>query len=210
MPNAPSSVFDSAISWIKDRLAPSRERSSHRNDICELSQYQPMLLTRATRMTRDLPPRVSAEDLVQETLLEAHLNLDKFNGQTKLEMVKWLCRILSNNIADTYRSLKRKKRDIAREQPIRKVTNGSSFGGIQLASPDGTPSFYASNAEQEAQLAAAIGQLPEQQRAAVVMHHLQGETLASVAQKLGRSRSAVAGLVFRGLQTLKKAMVSSQ
>lgn len=210
--NAPisttSSVFDSALLWIKDRLVDPPQNSSELNqDYRELSQYESILLTRAARLTRDLPPRISAEDLVQETLLEAHKNLHRFNGQTRPEMMKWLARILSNNIADTYRSIRRKKRDINRELPSASQLE-SSFNGAndRFVSAESTPSFYASASEEANQLASAIRKLPAEQRDAIRMHHLQGQTLANVAKQLGRSRSAVAGLVFRGLQSLRSRL----
>ena len=45
-------------------------------------------------------------------------------------------------------------------------------------------------------------ELPEAQREVIVLHHLQGLKLAEVAAEIGRSESAVAGLLFRGLKNL--------
>jgi RNA polymerase sigma-70 factor (ECF subfamily) len=47
-----------------------------------------------------------------------------------------------------------------------------------------------------------LTELPEAQREAIMLHHLQGRKLAEVAVVLGRSEAAVAGLLFRGLRTL--------
>jgi RNA polymerase sigma-70 factor (ECF subfamily) len=52
-------------------------------------------------------------------------------------------------------------------------------------------------------LAQALLRLPDDQRQAVELHHLQGLSLADAGQHLGRSREAVAGLVFRGLKNLR-------
>ena len=201
------SVFDSAMMWIKHHSIDRprvKENSENTTDIRELGQYQPLLLARAGRLTQDLPPRISVEDLVQETLLEAHKSLNNFNGQTEAEMIMWLSRILSNNIADTFRSLRRKKRDISRERPIADQSNATCrTHEEQLVSPIESPSYFARSAEEEAELVAAIQQLPPAQQDAVVMHHLQEQPLSKVAEALGRSRSAVAGLVFRGLKTLR-------
>ena len=203
------SFCDSAFMWIKDRVAGHRSTdgsvSRPADDVRELGQYHEILLVRATRVTRDLPARVSAADLVQQTLLEAHQNLHKFRGHTKGEMIKWLDRMLSNNIADTFRWLRRQKRDISREKSFAdQATSSYQNEGEWLTARDSTPSHYASNSEQAEQLEAAIELLPPEQREAVVMHHLQGQPLSHVAQNLGRSRAAVAGLVFRGLRSLRK------
>ena len=48
----------------------------------------------------------------------------------------------------------------------------------------------------------ALDALPIAQREAIVLHHLQGLKLAEVASELGRSESAIAGLLFRGLNKL--------
>jgi RNA polymerase sigma-70 factor (ECF subfamily) len=45
--------------------------------------------------------------------------------------------------------------------------------------------------------------LPPDQRQVVELHHLKGMSLAEVAALMGRSRPAVAGLLFRGLNKLR-------
>jgi RNA polymerase sigma-70 factor (ECF subfamily) len=49
----------------------------------------------------------------------------------------------------------------------------------------------------------AQAELPEDQRMAVELHHLEGRTLAQTAEALERTRSAAASLVFRGLKNLR-------
>ena len=46
----------------------------------------------------------------------------------------------------------------------------------------------------------------EAQREAVVLHYWQGMTLPAIAEHLGRSPAAVAGLLQRGLKTLRRQM----
>ena len=64
--------------------------------------------------------------------------------------------------------------------------------------------------EQLSQLAEALLRLPEDQRQAVELHHLQGLSLVEAGRCLGRSREAVAGLVFRGLKTLRVLLVEKR
>jgi RNA polymerase sigma-70 factor (ECF subfamily) len=52
--------------------------------------------------------------------------------------------------------------------------------------------------------------LPDDQRIAVELHHLQGLSLADVGGRLGRSREAVAGLIFRGLKKLRLRLAHEQ
>jgi RNA polymerase sigma-70 factor (ECF subfamily) len=57
--------------------------------------------------------------------------------------------------------------------------------------------------EQVLLLAEAVAALPEAQREAVTLHHLQGWPLAEVARHLDRTPAAVMGLLHRGLRQLR-------
>jgi RNA polymerase sigma-70 factor (ECF subfamily) len=57
-------------------------------------------------------------------------------------------------------------------------------------------------------LASALAQLPEDQRTAIELHHLQGLTLAAAAAAMGRSQRTVATLVFRGMNRLRQLLDS--
>ena len=49
-------------------------------------------------------------------------------------------------------------------------------------------------------------QLPDAQREAVILHYWQDWTVAAIAEHLGRSSAAVAGLLKRGLQQLREVL----
>jgi RNA polymerase sigma-70 factor (ECF subfamily) len=82
--------------------------------------------------------------------------------------------------------------------------NGSRAGW--LAADQSSPSHRAIRAEAAIKLARALRQLPEDQREAVRLRHLEGWSLSELAEHFGRSQFAVAGLVKRGLQTLRTVM----
>jgi RNA polymerase sigma-70 factor (ECF subfamily) len=58
-------------------------------------------------------------------------------------------------------------------------------------------------------LAEALGRLPEAQREALVLQHWKGCSLAEIAEQMGRTRTAVAGLLKRGLSQLRVEMQES-
>ncbi len=55
-------------------------------------------------------------------------------------------------------------------------------------------------------MAVALAELPEAQREAIVWHYFHGRSLAEVGERIGRSGPAVAGLVHRGLKTLRATL----
>jgi RNA polymerase sigma-70 factor (ECF subfamily) len=57
-------------------------------------------------------------------------------------------------------------------------------------------------------LARALTQLPEDHRRVIELHHLQGFSVTEVADLMGRTRPAVAGLLFRGLSKLRELMAN--
>jgi len=151
--------------------------------------------------------KIDASDLVQETLLEAHRKRGQFRGASEPELAGWLRQMLAFSIADARRALGRAKRDIAREGSLEAALNDSSSRlEYLLAAPDSTPSQRASRQEQLVRLADALAQLPEDQRQAVVRKHLQGDTVVAIAQRMGRTETAVGGLLRRGMARLRELL----
>jgi RNA polymerase sigma-70 factor (ECF subfamily) len=59
-------------------------------------------------------------------------------------------------------------------------------------------------------MAEALDSLPEAQREALTLHYLQGWSLDDIGRQLGRSPSAVAGLIKRGLKQLRLLLHESE
>jgi RNA polymerase sigma-70 factor (ECF subfamily) len=64
--------------------------------------------------------------------------------------------------------------------------------------------------ESAVQLALAIATLPEAQQEAIRLRHLEGMSLAQIAQQMERSEEAVAGLIKRGLRGLRDRLATSE
>jgi RNA polymerase sigma-70 factor (ECF subfamily) len=79
-----------------------------------------------------------------------------------------------------------------------------------LAVEQSSPSEQAHRNEQLVRLAAALGELPEDQRRAVEWHHLRGLPVAEVSRQMGRSSRAVAGLLLRGMRRLRQLLDAEQ
>jgi RNA polymerase sigma-70 factor (ECF subfamily) len=151
--------------------------------------------------------RIEASDIVQQTLLEACEQRGRFRGKTDAELAAWLKQMLVHNLADALRGGERAKRDVRRERSL-EVAIDDSFSRAEdwLAAKEISPSQQAIRIEQLVRLADEIAKLPDEQREAVVRHHLQGWSLAELAGHLQRSEAAVAGLLRRGLKKLRDLM----
>jgi RNA polymerase sigma-70 factor (ECF subfamily) len=173
-----------------------------------LEQFRPYLrvLARVQLGSRGRA-RLDASDVVQQTLLQAVRGLDQFRGRSDAELAAWLRQILARTLQNAVRDLGRDRRDVGRDCSLEAAMEASSARlEAWLADPASSPQQRAERGEQLLRLTAALEELPEAQREAVVLHHLQGLTLAATAEHLDRSPAAAAGLIKRGLRQLRQRL----
>jgi RNA polymerase sigma-70 factor (ECF subfamily) len=172
----------------------------------ELERFRAYLaLLARLHVSPGLRDRVDLSGVVQQTLLEAHQELmARSRERTEAEMTAWLRSILSHNLADGLRKLAAQKRDARRDRSLSEaIDESSSRLGKWLVRPESSPSQKVMRQEQMLRIAEALARLPENQRRAIELHHLQGQTLAEIAQELSSTKAAVAGLLHRGLKSLR-------
>lgn len=162
-----------------------------------------LMLLAETRLDRRLQGKLDPSDVVQQTLLNAHQGWAQFRGTSEAELVAWLRQILARTLLNCLRDFRRAKRDVFRERSLQEALEDSSarLEGW-LAAEQSTPSQQALRGERLVQVAEAVRHLPEGQRQAIVLFYWQGCSLAEIAEGLGRSVPAVAGLLHRGLKQL--------
>jgi len=165
-----------------------------------------MLLVRLQLQPR-FRGKVDLSGVVQQTLWEALQVLERDGADAVVEPTALLRRLLANNLADEFRRHHAQKRDRAREQSLDAALQESSARlDAILAAPHSSPSQRAERNEELLRLARALEDLPEAQRVAVELHYLRGWTLAAIAEHVGRTKPAVAGLLQRGLSALRSAV----
>jgi RNA polymerase sigma-70 factor (ECF subfamily) len=148
-----------------------------------------------------LQGKLDPSDLVQQTLLKAHRSLDQFRGQSDEELAGWLRRILANTLTDAVRKF---QRELDAERPLVEALEESSARlEAWLAENGSSPSARAVRNEEVLRLAGALARLPDDQRQAVELRYLKNASLAEIAEAVGRTEAAVAGLLRRGLQKLR-------
>lgn len=153
-----------------------------------------------------LDPRLRAwldpSDLVQQTLLKAHKNQEQFRGRDDAERAAWLRVILSHELADALRKFDRRQGNRHRSLELSLEQSSVRLDAL-LASDQVTPEAPALRHEQLLQLAEALARLPDDQRMAVELHHLQGYSVTAAAEVMGRTPASVASLLYRGLKALR-------
>lgn len=126
-----------------------------------------------------------AEDLVQDTFCNALKAM--LNGKGYTDSARgWLYRIARNLIYDWYRARGRKP--------------AVSWEDVwQRADPGVDVEAQVGLGLEFEQAMGALGQLTEDQRAAVVMRHVEGCEFGEIADALGKNEGAVKSVIYRGL-----------
>jgi len=148
--------------------------------------------------------QVEHGDLVQDVLLKAWAADPDFSQRSDGERLSFLRKTCSSVLIDTIRRYDRVKRKVTLDQTL---DDSSARLEEWLVAVQSSPSQRASNHEQLLRLAQALGELPENQRQAVELHHLKRRSLAETAEMMGISAPAAAGLLRRGLGTLRDRLV---
>ena len=158
-----------------------------------------------------LQGKVDLSGVVQQTLLEAHPAQQASQNPSDRFRAAWLRQLLANNLRDEIRKVTAQARDVQRERSLdAQMETSSSRIEAWLASEQSTPSQHAIREQTLLALAHALAGLPEDQRQAIEMHHLQGQPLARIAEAMQRTKGAVAALLYRGLKQLRTLMAESE
>ncbi|TWU20623.1 ECF RNA polymerase sigma-E factor [Novipirellula galeiformis] len=173
-----------------------------------LERYRGYLLMLAHRfLSERLRRRIDPADIVQLTFLEAKRDLASFRGTSPAEFSGWLRGVLKNNVATAVtRHVTTQKRSLRREVDGNRPSPNDSGGAgwiQQLPGSTTSPSGVAIRDEATIALLEALHELPETQAEAIRLRYMEGLPLAEIVERMGKSDTAVAGLLKRGLQKLR-------
>lgn len=146
------------------------------------------------------------DDLVQEAYLEATRQFGDYTYQGPDSFFRWLATIAMNRLANLQRMAAAHKRDRRLERPLQ--GDGSTLlpGGVTPQDIGPGPRTITVGAEAQARLDAALGTLSADDREVILLGRVQGMSLQEIADRMGRTRNAVALLLSRALRKLKAAM----
>lgn len=182
-------------------LAPARDhlaraRAGDAEAFCELCrEYETPLLRQATLLCgqADL-----AEDLAQETLVEAWRCLRRFNGQCRF--FTWLCAILLNR----FRTFQRKKRAIPFSALPAEVSERMAVESPVDARDDAShPESAMALKERSAVVLNCLQRLSPAHREVIQLRFYVDDSLEGIAVALGCSVGTVKSRLFHALEQLR-------
>ncbi len=189
-------------------LGLAREGRPHAlGQLLELYRNYLELLARL-QISRRLRGKIDADDLVQDTLLEAYEAFAQFRGTTEAELAGWLRKILTSNAVSLARRFYgTQRRDVRLERELaEELEQSSAVLDRGFTAPQSSPSQQAAKREQAVLLADALKRLPKDYREAIILRQLEGLSFPEVAQRMERSLDSVKKLWMRALTRLRQVL----
>jgi len=147
----------------------------------------PVVMAHAARLTGN---KADAEDVTQEAMMRLwNIAPDWRTGEAKV--TTWLYRVTANLVTDRFRRQRGRVAMDAIPEP-----------------EDGQPAAHAVMQDQARMVAldAALQTLPDRQRQAVVLRHIEGLANPDIAEIMGIGVEAIESLTARGKRGLAKAL----
>lgn len=135
-----------------------------------------------------------AEELTQQAFVAAVRDRGAFDGRS--DPITWVIAIARNRLIDHLRRQEREERRHLRVV-VREIEVERDHPG---AAVDAAPWHAADTRDQ---VLAILRLLPSAQRAALVLHHVDGLSVREIASQLGRSSSAVESLLARARERFR-------
>jgi RNA polymerase sigma-70 factor, ECF subfamily len=189
----PTTVVDDPVQR-RDLILVERARSGDLdafNDLVEC--YQDLLFSLVVRM---VPDRDQAADAVQEAFFSAYRNIDRFRGGS---FRSWVSRIAINAAMDIQRLRKRR--------PVEPYPELEDESWQPPADASADPVTSSLEAERHRALNAALAQVTDDQRAAIVLFDVEGYDYAEIAAMTGVSLGTVKSRIHRGRLALRSLLL---
>jgi RNA polymerase sigma-70 factor (ECF subfamily) len=183
----------------------SRIWSAHPVD-ADLGRYRSLLRLLAWKLRLDprLRSRFDHSDVVHETLVRAVAAYGQFNGSSEGELIRWLQAILHNTFREMVRAELAQHCSPDLEASLQAALEASSRRLERiLAAEQSSPSERVERREVLVRWAEAVENLPADQRDVVLMRDLHELPVKEIAERLGRTAKAIAGLLLRGRHELR-------
>lgn len=162
-----------------------------------------LLLVAQRELSPELQAKGGASDLVQEALLDAVCDFERFQGTSEEEWIHWLRRLLLNNLIDFVRQYREAaKRQIDRE--ARLPAAGSSLDPLGVpAGSQPSPSEAALTVEQIEAVQRVLKLLPDHYRQVLLWRYQEGRSFEEIGRALALTPNAASKLLVRALRRVQ-------
>ena len=172
------------------------------DDLLEATREYLRMVAR-TAIDSDIQGKLSASDLVQETMIQANRNFDQFNGGDFPQFKAWLRRILINNLINHYRQYRNtQKRDLGREVSVSELD--------QLPQQQDSPSTHMMVTEDVERLNTAMMSLSDDFQTVLHLRHREQLTFPEIGQRMSRTCDAARMLWYRAFEQLCRCLERDQ
>ena len=203
----PFPVRGQAIPVEEPQLSPADEaderliRAAQAGDLDAFNQlvvrHESAVFSVCMRLLRDV---AQAEDAAQDTFIRAWGAVSSFRGGL---VRPWLLRIATNRAYDILRSRSRRPTWSLDAEPFEVQPEWTSQAS------DEAPETFAARSELAGVLEHALGELPEDQRVAILMSDVQGYGYEDIAQLTGVAVGTVKSRISRGRSALRNLLRDS-
>ena len=162
-----------------------------------MQRHQEVVLRVCLRL---LQSRSDSLDAGQDIFIKVHSALASFRPQARFST--WLYRITINHCFNVLRSRKRRRW-------ISSFTGATSRVNLhETPDPTEDPLQSLEKRERIKQVRQALARLPEDQRAAIVLHRYEGLTYAEIAEVMGCSVAAIESRLHRAKKKLYQSLAA--
>lgn len=145
-----------------------------------------------------------ASDVVSDAFVRVYSALQNFKGQSAF--TTWLYRILTNCYLDI------RKKEKNRQALSLETTLQTGEGEVerQIEDEEPSPHLLFERGERERAVSVAVGQLPEYQRAMIVMYHSESMSYEEIAEALDLPIGTVKSRLNRARLSLRQLLVPDE
>lgn len=170
-----------------------------------IAQYSRPVYSLIARSLRD---PADAADVTQEVFVKVFRNIHSFHGEASLRT--WIYRIAVHEASNQRRWWTRHKQQELTLDESRENEEGESLSlGDMLATGEASPFENVARAQLRERVEAALHQIPEVFRTAVVLREIEGFAYEEIAEILETNVGTVKSRLMRGRAALREALRGS-
>lgn len=155
-------------------------------------RYAPRVLAAVRlRLGAELRKKVESWDVLQEVMLESLKQVEQFDPRNEGALLNWLGQIALNRIRDAHAFHHAQRRDMQREQPLRKMGLEEETHRVFPPADGPSPSELLILGENIEQLERALDRLSPEERELIIARKIEEQSFVDLGQHFGLSTDAV-------------------